>query len=187
MPLALDTSQQPDDLGLSRYVERRRRLVGDEQLRVASKGCGKRHALAHAARQLEWHAAGYIVFDDADFRQAAFHLCRTRRARGEFRPAAQHLVDVVAASHERIQHRERILHKHRHAKPADLAEFRLGETHQGNAVQRDGSRGIYARRQYAGDRSCGERFSGSRFADDRNGLAPLDCDAQGRRDGHRAV
>ena len=161
--LALDTPQELDDLRLGRYVERRRGLVGDEQLRVASKSGGKCDALAHAARQLEWHAAGYILVDDADFREATFHLRRARGARGEFGPAAQHLVDVVAASHERIQHRERILHKHRHAKPADLAEFALGKPHQGDAVERDVACGIYARRQYAGDRPRGERFSGPRI------------------------
>jgi len=66
-------------------------------------------------------------------REAAVHLRRARGARGEFGPTAQHLVNVVAAAHERIQHRERILHNHRHAKPTDLAEFASRQASSGRS------------------------------------------------------
>ncbi len=44
--------QQFDDLRLIGHVERRRRLVGDEQARVAAQGHGDHHPLAHPTREL---------------------------------------------------------------------------------------------------------------------------------------
>ena len=48
----LEVPDQLQDLGLDRDVEGGRRLVGDEQLRVAGQGHRDHDPLAHAARQL---------------------------------------------------------------------------------------------------------------------------------------
>ena len=45
-------AQELEDLRLDRDVERRRRLVGDQQLRLAGERHRDHHALAHAAREL---------------------------------------------------------------------------------------------------------------------------------------
>ena len=45
---------QFEDLGLDRHVERSRRLVGDDQLRIARERNSDHDALAHAARKLVW-------------------------------------------------------------------------------------------------------------------------------------
>ena len=50
--LALDVLQQAQVLGLDRHVERGRRLVGDQQARLAGDGDGAGHALADAAAHL---------------------------------------------------------------------------------------------------------------------------------------
>ena len=50
--LALQLAQQVEDLRLDRHVERGRRLVGDQQLRLAGQRHGDHHALAHAAGEL---------------------------------------------------------------------------------------------------------------------------------------
>ena len=50
--LALQLAQQLEDLRLHRHVQRRRRLVGDQQLGLAGKRHRDHHALAHAAREL---------------------------------------------------------------------------------------------------------------------------------------
>ena len=50
--VVLQVAQQPQDLGLHHHVERRRRLVGDEQLRVARERERDQDALALAAREL---------------------------------------------------------------------------------------------------------------------------------------
>ena len=45
----LQVAQQVEDLGLDGDVERRGRLVGDQQRRLAGQRHGDHHALAHAA------------------------------------------------------------------------------------------------------------------------------------------
>ena len=63
--------QQLEDLGLRRDVERRRRLVGEEQLRVAGQRRGEGDPLAHPARQLERIAIDHRRIVDAHLGQAA--------------------------------------------------------------------------------------------------------------------
>ena len=50
--LGLQLLHQPQDLRLRRHVERGRRLVGDQDLRVVDERHRDHHALAHAAREL---------------------------------------------------------------------------------------------------------------------------------------
>ena len=56
--LCLQLAHQIEDLRLDRDVERGRRLVGDQQLRVAGERHRDHHALAHAARELVRVLAG---------------------------------------------------------------------------------------------------------------------------------
>jgi hypothetical protein len=49
---ALQREQQPQDLRLHGDIERRRRLVGDQQFRVAHQRHRDHHALPQAARKL---------------------------------------------------------------------------------------------------------------------------------------
>ena len=50
--LVAQVAHQVEDLGLDRHVERGRRLVGDEQLRLAGERHRDHDALRHAARHL---------------------------------------------------------------------------------------------------------------------------------------
>ena len=50
--LVLELVDQLDDLRLDRHVERRRRLVGDQQIRLIGQGHGDHHALALASGEL---------------------------------------------------------------------------------------------------------------------------------------
>jgi hypothetical protein len=50
--LVLQAVHEVEDLRLHRHVERRGRLVGDEQLGVVAQRHRDHHALAHAAREL---------------------------------------------------------------------------------------------------------------------------------------
>ncbi len=53
MPLsACKLAKQVENLGLDRHVERRGRLVGDQQLRVAGERHGDHRPLPHAAGEL---------------------------------------------------------------------------------------------------------------------------------------
>ena len=77
-PLA-QLEQQLEDLRLDRHVERGRRLVGDEQLRVAGERHRDHHPLAHAAGELvRVVVAAALRLGDADELE---HLDRARSAR----------------------------------------------------------------------------------------------------------
>ena len=59
--LALEALHQLEDLRLDRDVERRRRLVGDQERRVARERHRDHHALAHAARELVRIVVGALL------------------------------------------------------------------------------------------------------------------------------
>ena len=109
----LHALQQLDDLGLGGDVEGGGRLVRDQEFRIARKGGGERDALTHAAGQLERHALRDVRIGDADFAEAPRHLRLQRGAVAELRPVAQHLRDMQAGFHQRVQHGEGVLQHHR--------------------------------------------------------------------------
>src|SRR5438552_12966716 len=52
--LARELLHLEQNLALNRYIERRRRLVGDNQRWPVEKRDGDRHSLAHSARAFVW-------------------------------------------------------------------------------------------------------------------------------------
>jgi hypothetical protein len=69
-PLGLQAAQQFENLRLDGHVERRRRLIGDQQARIAGQRDGDHHPLLHAAGQLEGILAeAAFRVGDADRRQ----------------------------------------------------------------------------------------------------------------------
>ena len=65
-PLVLELAQQVDDLGLHRQVERRGRLVEQDEFRFERDGAGDRDALALAAREFVREARQDIVGQAGD-------------------------------------------------------------------------------------------------------------------------
>ena len=127
----LDGLEQREDLALRGHVERRRRLVGDQDLRIAGQGGGDADALAHAPRQLERIALGHAGIADADLGEAPHSLVAPR---GPAEPVAtlvaQLLVDVPAAAQDRVEHRERVLEYEPELGPAQLAQRALRQLEQ---------------------------------------------------------
>ena len=124
MPSALlQLGEQVEDLRLDRHVERGRRLVGDQQLRVAGERHRDHHALAHAARELV-----RVVVDaplrrrDADQRE---HLDRAldRRLAAQALVQAQRLGDLLADRVDRVERGHRLLEDHRDLLAADAAHL----------------------------------------------------------------
>ena len=74
-PLA-DVAHEVEDPRLDRHVERRRRLVGDQDLRVAGERDRDHHALAHPARELV-----RVLVDPAGRRRDADEVEQLDRAR----------------------------------------------------------------------------------------------------------
>ena len=117
----LQVADQLEDLGLHRDVERGRRLVGDQQLRVQRQRLGDHRPLPLAARQLVRVGVdpplGIGDLDQLEQldRPLAGRLRRHRLV------AAQHLGDLEPDGVHRVERGHRLLEDHRDLPAADLA------------------------------------------------------------------
>ena len=121
----LEVAHQVQDLRLDGHVERRGRLVGDQELRIAGERHGDHHALAHAAGELVRifaHAA--LRLGDADQGE---HLDRALLGRVPVEPLMQlqRLADLPADGQHRIEARHRLLEDHADLVAADVAHRAL--------------------------------------------------------------
>ena len=135
--LPLEVADQVEDLRLHRHVERRRGLVGDQQVRVARQRHGDHRALSHAAGVLVRvgvHAA--VRLRDAD---PVEHLDGVGS-----RLLVRHVVvdlvgldDLVAHRVVRVHRGQRVLEDHRHPLAAHPAHLLGGGRDQVLAVEED--------------------------------------------------
>ena len=116
LELVLQIHQQVDDLRLDRDVERRDRLVADDQLRVQRQRAGDADALALAAGE-------FVRIGTASARAAA-RPARTGRRPARAAPAAsptpwmiKRLADDLAGRHARVERGVGVLVDHLHAPP----------------------------------------------------------------------
>ena len=106
---------------LDRHVERRRRLVGDQHLRIARERHRDHHALAHAAGELmRVLVQPPLGCRDPHELAAARSCARARCASREAEMLRQHLADLAADLEDRVQRRHRLLEDER-----DLASSHL--------------------------------------------------------------
>ena len=144
--LALQLLQQLEDLRLDGDVERRRRLVGDQQVRLVGERHGDHHALALAARKLMREGAEALLrLADADLVQQLEHA----RAHGLLVHApvhAQHLAHLLLDGVQRVERRHRLLEDDRDAVAAHGLQLRRLELQQ-IAGPRTRSRRTGARRR----------------------------------------
>ena len=137
-PMPVRRDQLVDDvehLRLHRDVERRGRLVGDQQVRLGDQHHGDHHALAHAARNLvriELRDALGIV-DAHRFQHRAHALGDV--AAPELLVRQQRLGDLRADRHDRVEREFRVLHDHRDAGAANGAHLPFRKREQIDAVE----------------------------------------------------
>ncbi len=127
--------EKVEDLRLDGDVERGRRLVGDEQLRIAGDRHGDHDALVHAAGELvreggepalgRGNADLLEQLDRAPPRRLAVHALMQ----------AQRLGDLEADREARVEARRRLLEDHRHVLADELAALAVGEREQIAAVE----------------------------------------------------
>ena len=119
----LQLLDQLEDLGLGGDVERRGRLVGDQQLGLAGQRHGGHGALAHAAGEFE----GIAVEALSRARNAHLlqHLDRPlpRLGLGDMAVQADRLDDLMADGMHRAQARHRLLEDHGDVAAADGAHL----------------------------------------------------------------
>src|SRR5215470_1766424 len=176
---ALQVAQEIQVLGLDGHVEAGRRLVGDENPRLARDGDRADDALPHAARELMRVLAHAVLGRrDANRLQEVGRLL-PRAAAGRALVDSDWLGDLGDHREQRVQRHHRVLQDHRDPLAADAPHLVLGLLEEIRALEhhlaRDDARG---RRQHAQE---GERQGGlarARLADDAERL-PL---IEGQRD-----
>ena len=110
----LQLLHQVQDLRLDRHIERRRRLIRDQQCRLARQRHRDHRALAHAARQLMRIRPRPLAR-----RRDPHRLQHRYRVRAGLVPADSlvqhlHLGNLPPHRHHRIERRHRLLEHHRH-------------------------------------------------------------------------
>ena len=137
---ALDIGKQVEHLGLDGDVERRRRLVGDQQLRTSGERHRDHDALLHAAGKLE-----RIVLQ-ASRRVGNAHRLEQAGGLVTCGIAVEAMVrepldDLRADRHHRIEAGRRLLEDHPDPPAPHPAHRRLGQGEQVIAAQRDAAAG----------------------------------------------
>ena len=120
MELGLQVADELQDLGLNRHVERRRRLVRDQQRRTAHQRHRDHRALAQPPRELE-----RVAVEGLDGMREPDHVEHLRReaarlGAGHVAVQAHRFADLIP---DRVQRRERghrLLEDHRDPAAADL-------------------------------------------------------------------
>ena len=125
--LCLHLLDESEHLALHGHVQRRRRLVRDDELRAAGEGDGDQHALAHAAGQLVRILAQHPVRGaDMDIvEQLPRPDARGSPAHAQMQ--AQHIGDLPPDPVGRVQRRHRILGDEGEAAAHQTAPVRLAE------------------------------------------------------------
>ena len=179
---------QLEDLRLDGHVQRRGRLVGDQELGVAGQTDGDHHPLAHATRQLmrilRQPARG--VGDADQGQQLDGAGARLRLAHLEV--DEQRLHDLQADAQHGVERGHRLLEDHGDLPAAQLPHLLLGEGEQLPAIEADVALDACgARRQQSHRRQCGHGFARAGLSDDGHHLARIDGIAQPLDGAHRAV
>ena len=164
-------AHQLEDLRLHRDVERRRRLVGDEQRRVARQRLGDHRPLPLATGQLmRVDVDAPLGVGDLDQREQLDRPLPSRL--GSHRVvAAQHLGDLEADGVDGVERRHRLLEDHRRLSAADLAQRVAVDADDLLAAQLDRAAHRGVLRQQPEHRHRRRRLARSGLADDGQHLA----------------
>ncbi len=161
--------QQLEDLALHRHVERRGRLVGDQQLRLAGERHRDHHALLLAARQLvRIRGKAPLRLRQADLGEQAFGALPGGAARQPQMPD-QRLGDLVADREHRVQRCHRLLEHARDVAAAQALQLGQACGEQVAALEADAARALGVVGQQVEDRHRGDALARARLADQRDG------------------
>ena len=175
--LLAEPAQQRNDLRLDRHVECRRRLVGDDQARLAGERQRDHDALAHAAGELV-----RILIEALLGRRDAGLLQQPDRALASLGGADRQvrldrLDQLLADRVQRIERRQRILEDRADVTTAHLAHLLVRQVVDPAPVESDFAAGDPAGRvEQADDGGAGERLACAGLADDAQNLAGRDLE-----------
>jgi ABC-type lipoprotein export system ATPase subunit len=162
-----ELAQQLEDLRLDGDVEGRRRLVRDEDARLAGDRDGDHDALAHAAREL----MRVVVRTPCGLGDP--HLLQQRRralprlAAAHAAVQAERFCDLAPDREHGVQRGHRLLEHHRQPGPAELTHPALRQREQVLAVEQYASAGDVPRRRHeAHQRQRRHALPAARLADE---------------------
>ena len=175
---ALQLGEQLQDLRLHRHVERRGRLVGDEEVGLVGERHGDHHALALAARELVRIGAepAFRVADADEIEK--LERAGAGLAVGQAAVQFQDLADLPLDGVERIERGHRLLEHHGDVVAAHLAHLVLVGGDQVLALEQDAAGRVMRGRvgQELEDREGGDGLAGAGFAHQRHRLARHDVE-----------
>ena len=163
--LALEVLHQVDDLRLDRYVERRHRLVTDDQLGLRGQRAGDADALALTTREFV-RIAQRMPGRQADLAQQLVDAPAQRRARRQ-PMQAQRFGQRLADGEARVQRGVGILEDDLHV-AAQVAQRAAGQATHVAAGEADRALGGLDQAQY---QAAGRRLAAARFPHQRQRLA----------------
>ena len=136
--LRLQIRKQVQDLRLHRHIQRRRRLIGDQQIRVVHQRHRDHRPLPHPTREL----VRKLIEPLRRLRNPhpAQHVHRPRPGLPPPGPRMMHPVrlrDLPTHRVVRMQRRQRILKDHRHVPTPQPTDLLLTQTHQLTTTDRD--------------------------------------------------
>ena len=156
-PALLQVAQESQDLRLHRHIQRRRRLIGDQNIGLSRQHHGHQGALALAAGQLERVAVGMLRL------QTHIHQKARHRLSGAVR--RERLLNLRGDRHDRIKAAHRLLKHHRHSSAAQTAHLPLRQGEHILTLQSRTARGDrHPVRQQTHQRQRRQRLSATRFA-----------------------
>ena len=133
----LELGEQLEDLRLHGHVERRRRLVGDQQFRLVGERHGDHHALALAAGELVRIGAEPLLrLADADLVEQ-LQRARARRRSPMPRCSVEDLADLLLDRVQRVERGHRLLEDHGDLVAAHLAAAASRRREQILALEED--------------------------------------------------
>src|SRR5258707_12770557 len=169
--LALQVDQQIDHLGLDRYVERRYRLVADDQARPERQRARDADALALAAGELV-RVILHLIRPEADLVEQLGNPLALF-ASGRQTVNAERLADDIAGRHARVQRSERVLEDDLH-RTSMWTQVRLAEMGDIQAIEPDAATG---RLDKAQDGARHRRFAAAGLPDQPESFSDANCEA----------
>ena len=173
--LGLQLIEQRQDLRLDGDVQRRGRLVADQEFGLARQRHGDHGALALPARELmRIDVNAPCGLGDAGARQQldGTGACRIRP---QSFVQLKHLADLIAHRVQRVERRHRLLKNHGDAAAAQAAHLALALAQEVFAGKADGAAGDCAVDQ-AQHRQSSDRFARTRLTDQGEFLARRDVE-----------
>ena len=182
--------QQLQDLRLDGHIQRRRRLVGDQQGRIVCQRHRDHHPLALAAGKLMRKGVQPALgIGKPAFRQQ----CGDARAQAQLGHRivqGNSLRHLLADAAERVEAGHRLLKHHASDTAAQASQQRVGGTDHRQAIQRHPATAGGPCRQKLQQRQRRERFAGAAFTDQRQRLTAIEAEghvahhlAPGKTDG----